>query len=57
MHEGSDLLDGGIVLEDAVDIERDDLFERVAVTPIFSNCPVAQGDPAVRENQSVDGRK
>lgn len=33
VHEGSDLLDGGIVLEDAVDIEQDDLFERVAVTP------------------------
>jgi hypothetical protein len=36
VHEGSDLLNGGIVLEDAVDIERDDLFERVAVEPTFS---------------------
>jgi hypothetical protein len=33
VHEGSDLLNGGIVLEDAVDIERDDLFQRVAGTP------------------------
>ncbi len=33
VHEGSDLLNGGIVLEDAVDIARDDLFERVAGTP------------------------
>jgi len=35
VHEGSDLLNGGIVLEDAVDIEPDDLFEGVAVTPTY----------------------
>ncbi len=35
VHECSDLLDGSIVLEDAVDIEGDDRFEGVTVEPTF----------------------
>jgi hypothetical protein len=57
VHEGSDLLDGSIVLEEAVDIEGDDRFEGVIVEPIFTDCPVAHGYRAVSENQRVDGRK
>jgi hypothetical protein len=39
VHEGGDLLDGGIVLKDAVDIEWDDRFEGVTVEPIFPSQP------------------
>ena len=35
VHESSDLFDGCIVLEDAVDVKGDDWFERVTVEPIF----------------------
>lgn len=33
VHERSDLFDGCIVLEDAVDIKGDDWFERLTVEP------------------------
>ena len=39
MHEGSNLLDGSIVLVEAVDIEGDDRFEGVIVEPIFPELP------------------
>jgi len=36
VHEGSDLLDEGIVLENAVNIQGDDRFERVTLDSVYS---------------------